>query len=405
MKTIVSLTELPLAADSRTLKMAASFARAGFRSIVLDASGDCCGMPSGVEVRQAPLARVVTEATQASQAIQAPRSRLRLPSLVDPLLHPLRLLVEMKRMRDLDGSKQAGEIPGADLYYVHGPRFSGAIRERASRSGTPIIYDAHDYHHLLRKSVRGGGFHDWFLVPYHRAREAALVRSAAAMVTVSDGLADLLSSEFGRRPEVVRNCHDSRLDDCSVEPLRKRLALSADKVIVACVGHCKPGFAVETMLDVLARLPPTFVLVVLGKGWERLEADAAQRGLSGRLIWIPPVPPTHVVPLLASADVGWLPHRAINAQYRVALPNGFFQCISAGIPLVFSAQLPECVSAALAIGVGTPVDPDDVDGVANSLMSAAERRGKETASLKEAASRLSWRHEEDVLLKIVARTI
>ena len=81
--------------------------------------------------------------------------------------------------------------------------------------------------------------------PFLNRLEDRLVAEAAAVVTVSDGIAELMERTFGRRPVVIRNCHDERLD-------RAACARSADSIgpDVGRIGSAsssaiaKPGMAV-----------------------------------------------------------------------------------------------------------------------------------------------------------------
>jgi hypothetical protein len=154
------------------------------------------------------------------------------------------------------------------------------------------------------------------------------------------------------------------------------------------------------MFEVLERLPTDVALVVIGKGWEESLQTAAARRLKDRFHWCPAVPATEVVPLLSTADIAWLPHRAVSEQYRAALPNGFFQSIAAGLPTIFSSQLPECVALSEMTGAGVPANPDDLASVCHVIMELVRKpRAKGNNEI------LTWAAEEKQLLPIVTRLL
>lgn len=406
MTRIVSITELPIVADSRALKMAATFARAGYQSLVVDRDGkmprELADLPITFSSLHAPQP---ADAGSSAQGVSVPRRAIgrRRGATMQPLLDPIRLLVDRRRMNAIDGPKQAAKIPEADLYYVHGPTYSSAVQRRAAEIGAAIIYDVHDFYQLLRKEFDGGTFYNRHLIPIYRRREESLIAVSSAVVTVSGDLAGHLNREFGCEVAVIRNCHDSRLDASVVRPLRSRISPAPKSTLIVCPGHNRSSFRTDKMLEILRGLPGEYELAFIGKGWSDLCATAADAGLAGRIHDVGVVPAGEVVPLLRQSDLLWLPRRAPDPQNLVALPNGFFQALAAGRPVVFSSQLPECVRLAKGAARVHLADPDNVVETIAAIRAAAADVARPISGAD--GPQLDWENEEKTLLELVAAVL
>jgi hypothetical protein len=99
-----------------------------------------------------------------------------------------------------------------------------------------------------------------------------------------------------------------------------------------------------------------------------------------------------VVPFIRTADLGLVIYEPYSANYRYALPNGFFQVIAAGLPLV-RAALPEIEAAIGRRPVGARLDRLDPPSLAAAILRCAE----DTAGLRSAvavlARELRWEAE------------
>src|SRR5262249_61007922 len=122
--------------------------------------------------------------------------------------------------------------------------------------------------------------------------EGRFAAGADAVVTVSSGVAGLVEAASGRRPFVIRNCHDERLDRSSAADLRTALGLTPAARLCVVVGNRKPGMAVDLAVAALSHLPEQFHLAFLGPGYEGLEHGLLDPSLPGRLPVGPaPAPP------------------------------------------------------------------------------------------------------------------
>ena len=297
--------------------------------------------------------------------------------------------------------RPAFRLPRADLVYLHAFYQYPGVRLRTWLRKVPIVYDAHDFYSSLmsrREQPR-----------LQRALEdrveRAVVRRAAAVVTVSRGVADLYRRNFGVEPEVLMNSHDVRLDQPASKSARSVSSAEASDTVVVIVGQWKREQPVAQVLDALARTKAPVRVVFLGNGYPDSCAEQAQRlGVGERVALVPAVPPTGVVPFIADADAAAVLYRPSNPSVRQCLPNGLFQPLAAGLPVVFARDLP--LVSEVAGDAGLPVDADDADSIADAFDRLASDRALRDRLAAAAASRgheVSWEHEERRLAAILDR--
>ena len=149
----------------------------------------------------------------------------------------------------VDNARIYRALPPAELYYLHSyAQFVPVYLRSLRHPRATYVYDAHDsYFEVYPEEPQGflAG-----LTPRFFARlERFCVKRAARFTTVSDGVADLLENRFGRRPEVVRNCPDLRLDTEAPAGIREVLGIPADAFLLVSVGNAKTGMTVEEGLS------------------------------------------------------------------------------------------------------------------------------------------------------------
>jgi glycosyltransferase involved in cell wall biosynthesis len=405
MKTIVSITPIAVERDSRTFKQAASMARLGHRSIVIEAE------PSGSLPPALPFELVSVGATTAAAppAIGAGTgARPRGPAWLRRALGPALGLASYLRTYARRCRTVEAALPAADLYYLHSPLLFPAVWWRSRRRRTPFVYDAHDLYWELRHDGRvlpaatRGIWAIWDLV------ERACAARARVCVTVGRGVARHAEARFGRDFAVVHNAHDRRLDDDGVTDLRTRLRLRETEFLLVVSGNFKRGLAVEPMLQAVARLPDHVHLAFVGANYEPFPALADRLGIGHRVHFVPPVVPTQVVHLLAGADASAVPYFPSSTTVRHALPNGFFHAVAAGVPVLYSRSLVDLRELASRHNLGWEIDPES----AGSIVAAVRVLLDDPAALARCRSYVesirvdrSWAHEERELERIVAAAI
>jgi glycosyltransferase involved in cell wall biosynthesis len=261
----------------------------------------------------------------------------------------------------------------------------GAIGARLV--GARLVYDSHEL--ATGVPYRDAGW-AWFVA----ALEGAIVPRCAAVITVSDGIAERLQQRYrlAARPTVVRNV--SALTPQGPGGLRSRLGLDRSSPLVLHQGAPAPERGCENLIRATARLDGvTTVFLGDAEAGYRSELDAiiGQEGVADRVALLPSVGLNELLGYTAEADVGVTLLRDICENHRLALPNKLFEYIAAGVPVLASA-LPETERLIRQYGVGWCVEGagDDalVDGLSRALAGSHDPELGER--LRLAAAELRW---------------
>ena len=391
----VSLTSLPLEADSRAFRAACGLAEAGFRSIVIE------GRRS--EERFWGEAVEVVSPGPVSAGAGSPLRRAA-STLRDGQFGVIGEAALYAAFRGYDWWRrrqpQSIAFPDADLYYLHSFEMHRLVALRAARLGARIVYDAHDFYRGIDPRERQRSFDRNRLRPFFNRLEDRLVAEADAVITVSDGIATLMEATFGRRPVVIRNCHDVRYDQPGRSDLRQAIGLTAEDCLAVVVGNCKLGMAVMAACDAMALLPERFHLAFVGRGYEKVAGEIGRHPAAHRVHLGHCVAPNRVVPFIAAADLGLVLYEPYSENYRYALPNGFFQVVAAGLPVI-RGHLPEIEAAVGGREVGVCLDVIEAAGLAAAIARGAEEAARLRPAVATLAHELRWETEAVRLRRLV----
>jgi len=430
-KTIVSVTPLRVEADSRAFKIAASLARFGYHSILVEQEKSDLNRPNlpfdlrsmGNPLRtrnvrsvgdseqlfnnapEASIAKVRTILKNANSRLPKHARRLLRPLAKPPVFLTTFLITFLWRSVVVPLSY----IPQASAYYMHGHTLFPAVYLLSKKYRVPFIYDAHDFYSGFNspKEWRSLPFEKRWPVIFFRYLESRLIKSAAAIVTVSDGIAQLMERAFGCSPVVVRNCHDARLDQEPPKSLRQFLDLSSSEFLVVAVGNAKEGMAVQEALVSMLELPDNVHFAFLGRFYETYLDRIRSMGLQKRVHLVPPLKPYEVVPFIKSADASIILYYPKSIDYQKSLPNRFFQSIAAGLPL-FYPQLPEIRRIAEKYRIGIPIDPQVPRSMSTAiikLMNDVQLMATLRRNVRAASKSLGWQEEEAVLHRLIERAV
>lgn len=375
---ILSVTPLAADRDSRASKIAASFGRMGYRSVLMEREPSS-SLPDGSWFEVRPIRKAAVQ-----------RGGRRLPGIVRL---PYRFFVDAV-------FRTVRRMPRADLVYLHGFYQYPAVRLRTWRRRVPLIYDAHDFYAAL---VPEGGLQRRL----ENSVERRCIRRATSFVTVSDGVASLYEQHSGRDPIVLPNAHDERLDAQHTTTLRSLAGASEADFVLAIVGQWKLYTPMRVILDALGKCDPSVFMAFLGAGYEsRWHAEAAARGVEDRVAFLAPVSPWEVVPTIASADAAAVLYRPLDDNVRNCLPNGGFQALAAGLPLIYAEDLPMVVD--LVGDAGLPVDADDPAAIADAigrLHLDTGLRDRLARAARARAEHVTWKQFETQLAELVVNAI
>ena len=298
-------------------------------------------------------------------------------------------------------------LPDASLYYLHAFYQFPAVYWRSRFGRVPFIYDAHDFYSQLEDDATISSYWRRWVMPFELLVERLCVRRAAAVVTVNDGIAQLMRERFGCEPIIIRNAHDSRLDVDVDQTIREVIGLREDEFLIVSVGNWKPGMAIEEAIKAIGSLPARYHLAFLGGGFPCYGALAGAHGAPGRVHVLSPVAPNQVVPFIRTANAAIVLYYETSVDYLYSLPNRFFQPIAAGVPLLYP-PLPEIRRLAERYGVGVMINPKDPVEIADGARKLAEDApllNSPKAGLVKAKEELTWQHEEVELANIVTKLI
>lgn len=294
--------------------------------------------------------------------------------------------------------------PRADVYYLHSFRQFPAVFLLCKRYGAHYVYDAHDFYPSIYEEKNQ---YFSFKRKLYGFLERSCIKRAAAVVTVCDGVAELQRERFGCDPIVVRNLHDPRSDRRPKASLREQLHLPAQAFLLVAVGRPKAGRATQEAIEAMRLCPREVHLAFVGNGYEDYSTDVREPDIAARVHFVSAVKPQEVVPFICGADAAPILYFAADDNYRNCLPNGFFQSIAAGIPILYP-DLPEIRRIAEAHRLGLPIDPRSPDSIAdavNRLWNDREEWKRLRDNVLRAGTALSWENEERIIEDLLQRVL
>ncbi|MDA8637311.1 glycosyltransferase [Rhodospirillales bacterium] len=412
---ISSLLPLALENDSRTLKIAKSFARAGYISEVHEHIASTKTFPPLENFSVHPLwprtfewvRNITKRGWKVDNADKIPsHSR---PSIANDsikniidAIHFLLFIAAYFCIRPLCAALKP---PRTNIIYLHEYRLFPVAWIWQKLTGAKLIYDAHDFYPLVRSMDSLSLFWRSIFLPFLEYIERSVCRTADAVITTSDGIAGLILDKYGVTATVIRNCHDSFSDRKSAELLRQTLSIAPDQPILAVVGHRKPAQSLNILIDNIIRLNQNgkaIHLVFIGRGYEPLVDDTPDA--AGKCIHtLGAVPPWEIVPLLTECNAVALPYFPENAHYQFALPNGFFQAVAARLPLLYPPLL-EIERLLDGTNSGIAYDPrqnESVKTALSRLLQDVSKNHTDHSGLERISSQLNWQNEELKLLELI----
>jgi glycosyltransferase involved in cell wall biosynthesis len=247
----------------------------------------------------------------------------------------------------------------------------------ARLTGAKLVYDSHEL-------ATGVPYREVGWTRFVSAVEKIALPRCAAVVTVTDGIADRLHERYRlrQRPVVVRNVCGLPAAPPTGE-LRARLDIG-DAPLVLHQGAAAPDRGCEVLIRAMAEVPGAH-LVFLGDEGEPGYVDRLRALADSRVHFVPSVPVERLLALTAEADVGVSLLQDTCENHRLALPNKVFEYVAAGVPVVAS-DLPEMRRLIERHGIGWTVAPDSSHEIA-----AAVREALAAATRVDCA--FSWQSE------------
>ena len=234
-----------------------------------------------------------------------------------------------------------------------------------------------------------------------RWMERTSVRRSDRIITISQAMQAILTSDYGAQPErlaIVHDGVDSRIFYCQdAADLRAAHAPGADHVLIfhgVIDPQDGPELLIEAAPDILAAHPRTrFWMVGDGTAVPGLKARAEAAGLADRFFFSGWVRQTEVARYISASDLGLviLPD-VLSARGRVTLKE--FEYWACGVPAVLPRlpALQEVVGDETASLFYTPGSAADLAAKVNTLLADDSRR-REMGRLgqQRVLARFEWR--------------
>ncbi|MBN9151013.1 MAG: hypothetical protein J0H56_06285 [Micrococcales bacterium] len=244
----------------------------------------------------------------------------------------------------------------------------------AAANGAPVYADMHEWAPEERATVLV-----WRVLvgPYMEYLCRKYLPRAAAVTSVSSGLAGLYSDRYGVETEIVRSAASFRdLTPTPVDPNRIRLVHS---------GTADAERNIMELIEAVEKLGKRFTLdlYLLEVPGGHLKAIRKRAAMTPNATVHEPVPPQTLPNVLNQYDLGVFLYPLKTLSHRYHLPNKFFDFVQARLGLVFSPA-PEIDAHIGEYGLGIITSDTTADALVDALHDLTDA---EVAQFKNASHR------------------
>lgn len=209
-------------------------------------------------------------------------------------------------------------------------------------AGAPVIFDGHEY---APREFENSFLWRLFLQRYMTYLCARYLPSTAAAMTVCQGIASEYQTRFGVRATVVLN--SPAYQDLPVNP--------TDPACIRMVHHGISARArhLECMIDMMAHLDERFTLdlMLINSAPDYFDELKRRAGDNPRIRFREPVRMEDISSTINSYDMGLFLLPPVNFNYRLALPNKFFEFIQARLAVAIGPS-PEMARLVEELDIG-----------------------------------------------------
>jgi len=331
--------------DSRVRREAATLAAAGYEVVVYAVMSDATTHlereedPGGFRIVRLPMLMRPQTATGRIGTATRPSGSLRRRALVAatvatrPLFGGTLHFLANWHLRWRPWSRRVLAVvePG-EIWHAHDLNALPLAIECANRHGGAVVYDTHEI-------FTEAGATSALPAPVRatlQGLERGWARRADAVITVNQSVAEVLRDRLALDElQVVHNCAEA--PSAATSPLRESIAVDASTRVALYHGSITTGRGLETLVAAMADDRLSHVhLVLMGYGpiRPRLQKLAASSPASGRIHFLPPVPPADLTSWVSGGDVAVMPIEPTTLNLRLSSPNKLFEAIAAGVPVV-----------------------------------------------------------------------
>ncbi|MBI9037773.1 MAG: glycosyltransferase [Bacteroidales bacterium] len=234
--------------------------------------------------------------------------------------------------------------------------------------------------------------------------EKMLMPNVKTGYTVSDGIADIYNSKYGKDFKVVRNVPFlSKTDSITGPP---SLKLPNNKNVILYQGSLNMGRGLELAIEVMQYIDNA-ILLIIGDGdiKQELIDYSIKLNLQNKIIFTGRIPLEKLKAYTQLGTIGITLEENLGLNYYYSLPNKFFDYIQAGLPVLIS-PFPETSKIIKKYNIGEAIEKCDVKHVAeklNELLRNKKKLEEYSSNAKIAAKELCWENEEKILIKVYSK--
>jgi glycosyltransferase involved in cell wall biosynthesis len=303
-------------------------------------------------------------------------------------------------------ASSVGVAWNADVYHSHdfNTLNVGVVCSRLNHSR--LVYDSHE---LYAERKLPEGRDENRERRYVLRREQNLIRKADAVITVSDIIADELSSRYKiKKPYIVMNCAKDVIATQSREErwIRDLVPKGLSSLILLYIGGITFGRGLEQAIQSLVYLNEA-ALVMVGPDRRRFREGlyryADEIDVSDRVFYHSPIYYEKIPLLCREATVGLVLTQNISLNNYYGLPNKLFEYLSGGLPVVASdfPAIREIIEDSRAGVLCNPSDPVSISDAVIEVTRSAEKYRNYAANAQVAfADRYNWNRQAKILLDV-----
>jgi hypothetical protein len=262
----------------------------------------------------------------------------------------------------------------------------------ASANRAPVFFDAHEFSpaefeekFIFRNFVR----------PYKNYLCKYYIHQAAAMTTVSPGLASRYQDDYSVEPAVVYNAP-------LYHPVARRPTNSGSMDAIRLVHHgvANPTRGLDQMIEAVINAGPRFRLDLY---LIKTDANYFNRLIEyqrrcDRICIRPPVALNEIISTLSKYDVGLCVFPATSFNQKHCLPNKFFDFIQARLPIIVG-PLPDMQQLTKNYNLGWVTDDCSSASITNLLKKIQpDDIITKHHGMERAAHELSYERSKDVMM-------
>ena len=388
--------------DSRVLKCAWSLANAGWDVLVCGATATA--EVDSLEIGYAKIWRLklkpVVNQAQAARVLRKLRYYKR--RFEAKYLKAKEPMIPNYRMA-LKALLPIAEEYSPDVVHAHDYTalpIAGAIVEKLREAGknVELVYDAHEY-------VPGVPHLTEPMVKMYSAEERKFSAVAASVLSVSEGMSDLLIPHLGltSRPEIVANDPLVAGAMTSTRNLRSDCGIGTDVPLMVYSGAVAPQRGVQTAAEALRHLPDVHLVVIANPANATvMKLQESYADVADRFHVQPYVPNSELVSYLSGATLGLIPiiHRL---NHEISLITKFGEYMQARLPILVS-DVKTMAAEVRKLSIGEVFIAEDVaDFVIAAKKILADPDAYKQRYTEAMLSERSWERQTEGLLAIYNR--